>query len=175
MPFDIATIARPNPTNPSARPAKPLHLAVPGARTRHANPARHAPAPRAGLKPAAGSATREINPAKLEEVENRLLADAIEQHAQCDAALDGALEDMAVLSAELRRSRRRPLLLRSATNLNRVEDLLLEAIVRTHPNRVDALDRLLADVSDDDTAAAAEERARAAFDMSVDNDFDGMG
>ena len=80
---------------------------------------------------------------------------------------------MAVLSAELRRSRRRPLLLRSTTNLNRVEDLLLEAIVRTHPNREDALDRLLADVSDDE-AAVTETRERAAFDMSIDNDFDGM-
>ena len=115
-----------------------------------------------------------INPSKLEEVEDRLLAQAIEHHAQVEAALDGALDDMAVLSAELRRSRRRPLLLRSATNLNRVEDLLLEAIVRTHPNRADALDRLLADVSGDDAAADAEARERAAFDATVDNDFDGM-
>ena len=92
-----------------------------------------------------------------------------------EAALDGALDDMAVLSAELRRSRRRPLLLRSATNLNRVEDLLLEAIVRSHPNRENALDRLLADVSEDDATAIAAERARAEYDMSIDNDFDGMG
>ena len=51
----------------------------------------------------------------------------------------------------------------------------LEAIVRSHPNRENALDRLLADVSEDDATAIAAERARAEYDMSIDNDFDGMG
>jgi hypothetical protein len=95
----------------------------------------------------------------------------------------------------VQRSRRRPLLLRSTANLNRVEDLLLEAVVRTHPNRERALDRLLdevcrasctaavevapaiphvaadgADAADDD----GEERARVEFDRTIDNDFDGL-
>ncbi len=163
-------VARPHNTRRSARTHKPLHVALP---TRAAAAAR----PRVShAKPASPDTTSlAINPAKLEEVENRLLAEAIEHHAQVEAALDGALDDMAVLSAELRRSRRRPLLLRSTTNLNRVEDLLLEAIVRAHPNREDALDRLLADVTGDETPVAAEERARAEFDMTIDNDFDGMG
>lgn len=166
-------VVRPNSTKSSARTAKPLHLSLPSNRTRHAPPARHAAGSRSGTSQS-GAAGCTVKPAKLEDVENRLLADAIEQHAQCDAALDGALDDMAVLSAELRRSRRRPLLLRSATNLHRVEDLLFEAVLRSHPNRGDALDRLLADVSDHDTTATAEARARAEFDMTVDNDFDGM-
>jgi hypothetical protein len=73
----------------------------------------------------------------------------------------------------LKRSRRRPLLLRSTTNLNRIEDLLLEAVVRTHPNREVAFDRLLDHVTADDIDAD-ESRRRAEFDMTVDNDFDGM-
>jgi hypothetical protein len=151
----VQTIAR---RTESRRVIKPVHRAI---------------ADRSTVRPASSSpaTSPRINPAKLEEVENRLLAEAIEHHAQVEAALDGALDDMAVLSAELRRSRRRPLLLRSTTNLNRVEDLLLEAIVRAHPNRENALDRLLADVSDDPTT----DHAREEFDMGVDNDFDGMG
>jgi hypothetical protein len=159
--------ARPhNPRRSARQNRKPVHV-VPWSR-----PA----APVAAAAAAAAAQVESINPARLEEVEERLLAEAIEHHARVESALDGALDDMAVLSAEVHRSRRRPLLLRSATNLNRVEDLLLEAIVRAHPNREDALDRLLADVGDDDdTMAAAEHRERAAFDMTVDNDFDGMG
>ena len=152
----IQTVARPNQ---SRRVIKPVHRAITN---------------RGTIRPAAtaASAPVRIKPAKLEEVENRLLAEAIEHHAQVEAALDGALDDMAILSAELRRSRRRPLLLRSTTNLNRVEDLLLEAIVRSHPNRENALDRLLADVSEAD---GVTDHAHAEFDMNIDNDFDGMG
>ena len=176
----VHTFARPNQDNRSSSPArlaKPLHLSLPTTPTRRVRSSSSSPATprqRAGLATAAAAAPAPISAAKLQEVEDRLLADAIAQHAQCDAALDGALDDIAVLSAELRRSRRRPLLLRSATNLNRVEDLLLEAVVRSHPNRENALDRLLADVSADDRAAA-EEDERARFDMQIDNDFDGMG
>ena len=148
----VQTIARPNQ---SRRVIKPVHRSI---------------ANRSAVRTSASPAAETISPAKLEEVENRLLAEALEHHAQVESALDGALDDMAVLSAELRRSRRRPLLLRSTTNLNRVEDLLLEAIVRAHPNREDALDRLLADVSDD----PSNEVARAEFEMGIDNDFDGM-
>ena len=152
----VQTIAR---RSESRRVIKPVHRSI---------------ADRSTVRPTGPATPPRINPAKLEEVENRLLAEAIEHHAQVEAALDGALDDMAVLSAELRRSRRRPLLLRSTTNLNRVEDLLLEAIVSAHPNRENALDRLLADVSEADDGTVAIERAQAEFDMDVDNDFDGM-
>ena len=147
----VQTIARPNQPR---RLIKPVHRSIPN---------------RGAIRPTGPAALPRIKPAKLEEVENRLIAEAIEHHAQVEAALDGALDDMAVLSAELRRSRRRPLLLRSTTNLHRVEDLLLEAIVRAHPNREDALDRLLADVSADETS----DTARPGLEM-IDNDFDGM-
>jgi hypothetical protein len=157
----VQTPARPTQ---SRRTLKPVHRSL---------PSRGASRPHTATTPAPLPQPR-IKPAKLEEVENRLLAEAMEHHAQVEAALDGALDDMAVLSAELRRSRRRPLLLRSATNLNRVEDLLFEAIMQAHPNREGGLDRLLADVSDDDDAALAIECAHAEFDMSIDNDFDGM-
>ncbi len=150
----VQTIARPTDAR---RTLKPVHRAI--AHRSVSRPAAPQPAP----------AKQRINPAKLEEVENRLIAEAIEHHAQVEAALDGALDDMAVLSAELRRSRRRPLLLRSTTNLHRVEDLLLEAIVRAHPNREDALDRLLADVSADETSDPARPELER-----IDNDFDGM-
>lgn len=138
------------------------------------------PAPRRAAVPV------RIKASKLEAVEERLLADAMENHPISDEALDAALADMAdmaALSAELRDSRNRPLLLRSTTSLDRIEDLLLEAVVRAHPNRERALDRLLDEVSPFDAsaapsaaaaAAAAEERARAEFDMTIDADFDGL-
>ena len=157
----VQTPAR--PTN-SRRTLKPVHRSLASRGTSRPHTAPTASPPQ----------QLRIKPAKLEEVENRLLAEALEHHAQVEAALDGALDDMAVMSAELRRSRRRPLLLRSATNLNRVEDLLFEAIMQAHPNGENGLDRLLADVSDDDDSALAVERARAEFDMGIDNDFDGM-
>ena len=66
------------------------------------------------------------------------------------------------LAAELRRSRRRPLLLRSTTNLARIEDLLLE--VAAHAL---SFDHFCADDS------SLEDR-HAHFDMEIDGDFDGM-
>ena len=150
----VQTLARPHHASRKFSPvaARPVRIAIP-----QRSPRREAKA-------------EKIAPAKLEEVEERLLADVLERHANAEAALDGALDDMTVLSAELSRSRRRPLLLRSTTNLNRVEDLLLEAILRTHPNAEHALDRLLDDVNADD----APVEAVAAHAANVDNDFDGM-
>jgi hypothetical protein len=127
----------------------------------------------ASSKPLAVTALR-VGASKLQEVEDRLLEQAIDHHPRAEVALDGALDDMAALSAELQRSRRRPLLLRSATNLNRIEDLLLEAIVRTHPNRERALDRLMDDVVCGEIEPHAME-AQAQFEIGFDNDFDGLG
>ena len=117
---------------------------------------------------------RRVEASKLQEAEDRLLEQAISHHPRAEAALDTALDDMAALSAELHRSRRRPLLLRSTTNLNRIEDLLLEAIVRTHPNRECALDHLLGDLACPEVEVHPEV-ASAEVDMSFDNDFDGLG
>ena len=128
----------------------------------------------AASKPLAVTAQR-IAASKLQDTEDRLLEQAIEHHPHAEMALDGAIDDMAALSAELAQSRRRPLLLRSTTHLNRIEDLLLEAVIRTHPNRELALDRLMNDVicgGESDPPVIDEE---AAFDMSFDNDFDGLG
>ena len=127
---------------------------------------------RVTLRPKPAAAVEQAPKAsKLEEVEDRLIAEAIERHANTDGAIDAALDDMAALvAAELHDSRRRPLLLRSTTSLNRVEDLLLEAVLRTHPNREHAFDRLLEDLGE----SHDEDAARAAFDMSIDNDFDGL-
>lgn len=170
----IQTLAHSNPMNRSltaALAATPWHVTLPrqgrgavrrAASTPGASPHRHA------------ETLARISPSKLEEVEDRLLAEAIGQHPHLETALDGALDDMAVLSAELRRSRRRPLLLRSTTNLNRVEDLLLEAMLRAHPHREEALNHLLDDVTSGADADGATELARARFDMQIDNDFDGM-
>ena len=84
---------------------------------------------------------------ELERVEDDLIDRSLGAHPNHEAALDAALDDMALLSAEVRDSRRRPLLLRSTTHLNQIEDLLLEAVVRTHPNRERALDHLMADLA----------------------------
>jgi hypothetical protein len=124
-------------------------------------------------KPVVVTAKR-VQASNLEQAEDRLLEQAIDGHPRAEAALDGAIDDMAALSAELQRSRRRPLLLRSTTNLNRIEDLLLEAIVRTHPNRERALDRLMDDVVCGEIEPQVVHE-QTDFDMSFDNDFDGLG
>ena len=119
---------------------------------------------------------RRVNASKLQEVEDRLIDQTLDHHPHAEAALDQALDDMAALSAELQQSRRRPLLLRSTTSLNRIEDLLLEAIIRTHPNRERALDRLMGDVVDsapDAAVAVGCTDDHAEFDTSIDNDYDG--
>jgi len=125
----------------------------------------------------AAAAARRANASKLQELEDRLVDEALDHHPRAEVALDQALDDMAALSAELQQSRRRPLLLRSTTSLNRIEDLLLEAIIRTHPNRERALDRLMGEVVASSTEPAvavmlcADEGAE--FDTSIDNDYDG--
>jgi hypothetical protein len=138
-------------------------------RTARPAPRRHVHASLTARRPMAASEAMP-KPSKLEEVEDRLLAAALERYENVDGALDGALDDMSALNAELHRTRRRPLLLRSATSLNRMEDLLLEAVVRAHPNAERAFDRLLDDVAGE----VDEATARAEFDMTIDNDFDGM-
>jgi hypothetical protein len=134
----------------------------------------HSPPKSAVVRRPAAVTARRTDASKLQEVEDRLLDEALDHHPRAEAALDGALDDMAALSAELARSRRRPLLLRSATNLNRIEDLLLEAIVRTHPNREHALDLLMGDLACAEVATMPDERERADFDTAIDNDFDGL-
>jgi hypothetical protein len=114
-----------------------------------------------------------IEPARIETIEEQLLAAAVDHHPRRERALDHLADDVAALSAEMERTRRGPLLLRSTASLNRMEELLLEAVVRTHPNRGRALDRLLDDVAGD---GAIEPVPMAVIDPDfVDNDFDGMG
>jgi hypothetical protein len=124
---------------------------------------------------------RPVSPARmkastLQEAEDQLLSAVIDHHPRAESALDAALDDLTALRSELHESRRQPLLLRSTRKLNRIEDLLLEAIVRTHPNRERALDSMLADlVGAESPAADSEHRERVAFDCDIDNDFDGWG
>jgi len=114
-----------------------------------------------------------VSAAKLEEVEERLLAAAIEKHPRSAAAIDRLNEDAQALTAAVDESRRTPLLLRSTANLNRMEELMLEAVVRTHANRDRALDRLLDDIADDATMPTDWIPAPLG-EHFVDNDYDGM-
>ena len=119
------------------------------------------------------STTREqVDVARLEEVEERLLNRALELHPRADGAINRLCDDSTALAAAMEHSRRAPLLLRSTATLNRMEEMMLEAVVRTHPNRDRALDRLLADVADDVPPAAWLPAALG--EHFVDNDFDGM-
>jgi hypothetical protein len=112
-------------------------------------------------------------PGTMDAIEEQLFAAAVERYAHDEQAMDRMLDDMESLSDQVRQSRSRPLLLRSAASLQRTEDLLLDAVLQTHPNAERALDRLMEEVAPDSNSV--EEHARAQFDMHVDNDFDGMG
>jgi hypothetical protein len=110
---------------------------------------------------------------ELKRIEDALLDALLDTHANADNALDRLLEDMeqseaaeretwpsddyAALEAEMA----------TPTKRSRVEELLVAAVLDNHPRRNQAIDRLFADL-----VSVEEEAAR--FDMTVDNDFDGM-
>jgi hypothetical protein len=112
-------------------------------------------------------------PAKMQEVEDRLLASAIAQHPGRERAfthLLSAVERDAVVGATSRSS----MLTASPAHTQTMEDLLFEAIVRTHRNCEDGLNRLLGDVVGDAAIDDTEESDAALSEMRVDNDFDGL-
>jgi hypothetical protein len=78
------------PRRKSAPTSAALHLSAPAQRPRPIRPSTSRPAQTSPVR---------IRPAKLQEVEDRLLADAIDNHPHLEQALDGALEDLAILSA----------------------------------------------------------------------------
>ena len=101
--------------------------------------------------------------ARMQEVEDRLLARVIETHPHRDEALDRLMYDLLGVDAD---SGGRTLMVRpcvsSVARLRRVEALLVAATVDNHPNRERALDRLIDDLFPSD-------------DQTWDNDWDGMG
>jgi hypothetical protein len=114
-------------------------------------------------------------PAKLQEVEDRLIAGALAAHPGRERGVSHLLSDLekpGAIAASVARLTQLP----HAAQIDRIEDLLLEAIIHTHPNRGRAIDRLLGDVvgdaAIDDSDAFAQQ---AAADMDFDNDFDGLG
>jgi hypothetical protein len=60
---------------------------------------------RVTLRPSTGATEAAPKASKLEAVEDRLLADALDHHINTDGAVDSALDDMAALAAELHHSR----------------------------------------------------------------------
>jgi hypothetical protein len=112
----------------------------------------------------------------LERSEEGLLAAALAHHPHCAAALDALLDDVEQVDDATAAESRRVLPTGDVAREQRMEDLLLEAIVRTHPNRDAALDRLLADACGDAALEGSydESAERAQFDQQIDNDFDGL-
>ncbi len=105
--------------------------------------------------------------ARLQALEDRLLDALIEHHPNADRALNRLLNDVASPAEPCRRFL--PHL--TPTARHRIEDLLVGATLEYHPRSDRGLDHLLADLNLNED----EERERAEFDMTIDNDFDGMG
>src|SRR5688500_1602567 len=112
-------------------------------------------------------------PARLQEVEERLLSQAMERHPGRERAVTHLLKDIEK-PAGMTGALSRLTLSANVAQIERIEDLLLEAIVRTHPNAGNALNRLLGDVVGD-AAIDDTEDEHALADMEFDNDFDGIG
>ena len=108
-------------------------------------------------------------PARLQEVEEQLVSNAMERHPGRERAVTHLLKDIEK-PAGMTGSPARGTPPSDVSQLDRIEDLLLEAIIRTHPNQVGALDRLLGDVVGD----AAIDDSDAPVHVLIDNDFDGM-
>lgn len=108
-----------------------------------------------------------IDADRIEQAEDRLLARALDHHPRRERALDRLADDIENYS-EIEHARREPLLLRSTASLNRAEDLVLQAIIQTHPNGERAIERLLEDV------APEIDSAPALPPDFVDCDYDGL-
>ncbi len=105
--------------------------------------------------------------ARLQEVEDRLLAKLIATHANREHALDRLLHD--VLDESNAETTARALPLKGdgciSKRLHRTEDLLVAAIIENHPSAERGIDRML-----EDLFPAENESAACAWD----NDWDGM-
>ena len=127
-----------------------------------------APAPAARSAPA----PKKLSAAKLQEVEDRLLAATVAHHPNGDRALDRLLDDLERLPLDHPHRQLTPL--RRHSQLERMDELLMHAVVESHPDRPVAIERLLADVVADAAMDDDEHLDRLRFDMQVDNDFDGL-
>jgi len=115
-----------------------------------------------------------VNVERMQEVEERLLAAAIESHPNQPFAMEHllhAVERSALLGETMTPPRVMPP--GDVGRAQRMEDLLLEAIVRTHPNGDVAIERLLGDVCGD-AAIDDEFDDQDPSPLRIDNDFDGM-
>jgi hypothetical protein len=84
------------------------------------------------------------SPAKLQELEDRLLAAALAHHPDSDRAIAHLLDDVEQLPAGHPTRQLTPL--RRHHQLERMDDLLIQAMMRTHPNHDCAIDRLFAEI-----------------------------
>ena len=125
---------------------------------------------------------------KLAQIEDAFLETLLDAHPRRTTALDRLLNDIEDAGPEAASERVGAALPvpdadAAAASSRRIESALLGAVIRRHPRRDAALDRLLSDL---DLAPAApeaahgawvdeDERRRAEFDIGFDNDFDGLG
>ena len=106
---------------------------------------------------------------ELKRVEDALLDALLDHHENRDNALDRLLDDM--MRVEVKQdaaSADAAADAFGAMKVQQVEELLVAAVMDNHPNRHKAIDRFFDDIE------AREARARAEFDMQIDNDFDGL-
>jgi hypothetical protein len=125
---------------------------------------------------------------KLAQIEDAFLDMLLDAHPRRATALDRLLDDLAAADpAEAPAAARAALPVAdadvAAASSRRIESALLGAVIRRHPRRDAALDRLMCDLELAPTAPEAahgawadeEDRRRAEFDVACDNDFDGLG
>ena len=105
--------------------------------------------------------------ARLQEVEDRLLAKMIATHENRERALDRLLHDVFEPSNEATSPRTLPLKGDACISrrLRQTEDLLVAAVIENHPNAERGLDRLMDDLFSADASTP---------EFSWDNDWDGM-
>jgi hypothetical protein len=173
-------------------PVKQMELRLPATATA-LSPAARVPAATARVTRTSGSSDRRarrcgrgragcahtpgLSAAALERLEESLLADLLDVHANGGRALDRLLDDVnhaggAPVGSSLACRRAQALsATHSPASQLRIEELLVAAVIGGHPRRRESLDRLLDDLAE----TRAELRAREAFDAACDNDCDGLG
>ena len=169
---------------PVRRPAPADPSRIPGRHGRSGAPAAPQPARSCRMS----RRTLALADLKLAQIEDAFLDMLLDAHPRRATALNRLLDDVAAAGpsraaavADAATPVPDPAI--AAASARRIESALLGAVIQRHPRRDRALDRLLSDLdaapSAPDAAHGAwvdeEECRRAEFDITCDNDFDGLG
>lgn len=117
-----------------------------------------------------------VSAATLQRLEDALRGSLLDLHPNRQRAMDRLLRDLEGTGKDERppAHARRAVSAAACTpeRLRRIEDMLVGAVIDSHPKRNTSLDRLLADLGG---GSATEQPAADHYDATLDKNFNGLG